>query len=252
MIFISHKLWLLSSAFLRLLFQSAQLPFPTATCFLHFSIAPCSLALSTRDLFSRAFHRIHITLPIRLLHVFARVSPTTFYGWHAYRHLSAKIIFPLFLLCFLLGSLSSNLYREWFCLWRWRTYSWCFQASLETVPSFRGQIAVKLGTWGWLRCCVLPFLIVLFVIKLGVEGALPLNLRKDWPAESYIQDILSLKTQWVKNRKMVRARSKYWRFGFRGDWGALHFGKKKFLLVRSSWRERKSTFGKQAVKREAR
>lgn len=96
MIFISHKLWLLSSAFLRLLFQSAQLPFPTATCFLHFSIAPSSLALSTRDLFSRAFHRIHITLPIRLLHVFARVSPTTFYGWHAYRHLSAKIIFPLF------------------------------------------------------------------------------------------------------------------------------------------------------------
>lgn len=185
-------------------------------------------------MFSHAFH---------LQHFMGGMRTDTF---------SAKIIFPLFLLCFLIGSLSSNLYREWFCLWKWRTFSCYFQASLETVPSFRGQIAVKLGTWGWLRCCVLPFLIVLFVIKLGVEGALPLNLRKDWPAESYIQDILSLKTQWVKNRKTVRARSKYWRFGFRGDWGALHFGKKKFLLVRSSWRERKSTFGKQAVKREAR
>lgn len=127
--------------------------------------------------------------------------PTTFYGWHAYRHLSAKIIFPLFLFCFLIGSLSSNLYREWFCLWKWRTFSCYFQASLETVPSFRSQIAVKLGTWGWLRCCVLPFLIVLFVIKLGVEGALPLNLRKDWPAESYIQDYLIIKNPVGKEQK---------------------------------------------------
>lgn len=74
MIFISHKLWLLSSVFLRLLF-AAQLPFPTATCFLHFSIAPCSLALSTRDLFSRAFHRIHITLSYNILWVACVPTP---------------------------------------------------------------------------------------------------------------------------------------------------------------------------------